>query len=90
MIDVPPPSSPSHAVNIAWLLFCLLREQHLSVTERLHRNMMEKRNRYSLAALRVQCAYRAYKTRVNIRALVELGRKTLLARKEAEVRRCQG
>ncbi len=40
--------------------------QHLSIAELVHRDIMNTRTYMSLAALRVQCAYRAYRIRVNL------------------------
>ncbi len=66
---------------VVWLSGCLVTLavclQHLSVSEKLQRNLMERSTKYSLSALRIQCAYRAYRTRTHLRALIIAGTESL-------------
>jgi hypothetical protein len=57
-----------------------LSAQHLSVAERLHRDIMMKRAEKTLAALRIQLMYRAARNRTNIRRLVQFTRDMVSAR----------
>ena len=43
------------------------------MSERIHGNVLKKKMAYLLATLRIQCAYRAYRTRCYIGSLVDLG-----------------
>ena len=59
------------------MIFC----QHLSVAERLHRDLLEKNNRKAIAALRIQCCFQAYLMRSNLNKVVTMGKAILTERK---------
>ena len=48
------------ALYVTFLL-CLL--QHLLVSERVHRDLIQSQSVKAMAALRIQCAFRSFKTR---------------------------